>query len=148
MAGSKAPRWRKRLCIGLLVILVPLWAFGIYAEELREREGRDTIGTILSSQWMSRRVAVLIEFPTAKGPYKKEFLIPRDKARSMVPDGSEGQLVGQLPIRYHEDYPDQARLAEDVPLPWWGGVIGMLITVGIIGFVMWLPDSKSGSPRR
>ena len=148
MPAKPAPAWRRRLFVIIALILVPLWIFGIWKEYCVEADGRDVMGkVVLGRAGDFKRPRFVVEFPTASGPFQKEFGFTREEGVH-IRGGTEGTIVNpDIMIRYHEEYPDAARLASSTPLPWWGGVIGMMLVVAVLSFSTWLPDSAKRSAK-
>lgn len=139
-APKPAHAWRRRLFVIIAVILIPLWSFGVWQEHRVDTEGEDVMGKVISGKVGDhKRPRFVVEFSTAKGPFKKEFGFSREEG-THIRGGTEDQIVNpEVVIRFHEEFPDAARLASNTPLPWWGGLIGMSVVIAALWFTMWLP---------
>lgn len=122
----------------LLVVLVPLWCFGIWREHQVEVHGREVPGRVVGGENLdTRRPRFTIEFPVAGGLHRKDFSVTREDVAQFRAN-PEMTMV----LRVHDPDPEVARLARETPLPWWGGVVGMVLMVTALGFVMWLKDTR------
>ncbi len=144
-APARRPdRWKRWVFWGLLIVVLPLWSFGIYREHKTETEGKDVVGRVVAGEWKNiKRPRLTVEFPTGKGPHRKEFGFSKTEV-ARITGGTDEFVNPDVTVRYHEAYPEDARLADNVPLPWWGGVIGMLVTIGALVFAMSLPPKSQG----
>jgi hypothetical protein len=126
----------------LLLIIIPLWSRGVWEEHKVETEGQEVTGRVVGGDWKEReRPTFLVEFPTRSGVHQKEFGVT-DREVERVTGGSGAFIHPEIRVRFHEDFPDRARLAETKTLPWWAGLIGMIVVLSLIGFTMWLPPSQ------
>lgn len=141
--ARKPERWKRWVFWILIIVVLPLWSFGIYREHKTDSEGKDVVGRVVAGEWIGlKRPRFTVEFPTRKGMHRKEFGFSRDEG-ARITGGTDGFLNPEIKVRYHEDFPEDARLADNTPLPWWGGVIGMVITLSIAGFALSLPAKES-----
>jgi hypothetical protein len=138
----KPGRWRRRSFILLLLIILPLWGRGVWEEHKVETEGQEITGRVVGGDWKGRdRPHFIVEFPTRNGVHQKEFGVT-DREVERVTGGTEAFVHPEIRVRYHEDFPDRARLADTTTLPWWAGLIGMTLALSLLGFMMWLPPDR------
>jgi hypothetical protein len=126
----------------LLAVVMTMWGVGVWKEHRMEKEGKEVIGRVVAGDWKGKkRPAFTVEFSTESGPIQKEFTMgPSDAAR--ITGGTDEFIHPEVRIRYHEEFPDIARLAENTPLPWWVGLIGMCVTMAFLAFALTLPPKN------
>lgn len=128
--------------IGILALVLPLWTVGIWQEHQTEAAGADVIGRAVAGEWLGvRRPSFTIEYPIREGVHRKVFGVTQDEAGAIT-NGTDQILQPEILMRVHPDYPEAARIAAHTPLPWWGGVIGMIVTLGVLTFALSLPPKK------
>jgi hypothetical protein len=137
MAAPRRRGWRRITFIVIVVIVLPLWVSGMWAEHQTEKSGREITGRIVGGDRQPvRRPRFDIEFPAGGVVHRKNFSVTAGMVARAT--GGTGDFINpDVLLRVHPEYPDAARLAESTPLPWWGGLIGMSVVFTVLGFTMW-----------